>query len=114
MLRVISGEHGGRRLRTPAGLRTRPTADRVRQALFNILLPPPPGSVVLDLYAGTGALGIEALSRGAARAVFVDQSRAAVDAVEANLQATGLGDRARVVRGESTGWAGTAPGHFDL
>ena len=58
MLRVIAGEHRGRRLRAPAGLHTRPTADRVRQALFNILPPPPPGSVVLDLYAGSGALGV--------------------------------------------------------
>src|ERR1700712_2454901 len=97
MLRVISGEHGGRRLRTPAGLRTRPTADRVRQALFNILLPPPPGSVVLDLYAGTGALGIEALSRGAARAVFVDDDKVACQVLRDNLRLLGLSGRATVL-----------------
>ncbi len=97
MLRVIAGEHGGRRLRAPAGLATRPTADRVRQALFNILPPPPPGSVVLDLYAGSGALGIEALSRGAAAAVFVDSDAAACRVLRDNLQQLGLLRRAVVL-----------------
>lgn len=97
MLRVIAGEHRGRRLRAPAGLRTRPTADRVRQALFNILPPPAPGSVALDLYAGSGALGIEALSRGAAAAVFVDADAAACAVLRDNLRALGLGGRAVVL-----------------
>jgi 16S rRNA (guanine966-N2)-methyltransferase len=97
MLRVIAGEHRGRRLRAPAGLGTRPTADRVRQALFNILPPPAPGSVALDLYAGSGALGIEALSRGAAAAVFVDADPAACAVLRANLRALGLGGRAVVL-----------------
>jgi len=97
MLRVIAGEHRGRRLRAPAGLHTRPTADRVRQALFNILPPPPPGSVALDLYAGSGALGIEALSRGAAAAVFVDDDVAACAVLRDNLRALGLGARAVVL-----------------
>ncbi len=97
MLRVIAGEHGGRRLRAPAGLATRPTADRVRQALFNILPPPPVDSVVLDLYAGSGALGIEALSRGAAAAVFVDSDAAACRVVRDNLQQLGLLERAVVL-----------------
>ncbi len=97
MLRVIAGEYGGRRLRTPTGQHTRPTADRVRQALFNILPPPPPGSVVLDLYAGTGALGIEALSRGAAYAVFVDEDKAACAVLRDNLRLLGLTARATVL-----------------
>lgn len=97
MLRVIAGEHRGRRLRAPAGLHTRPTADRVRQALFNILPPLPPGSVALDLYAGSGALGIEALSRGAAAAVFVDDDVAACAVLRDNLRELGLGARAVVL-----------------
>src|SRR5687768_34050 len=73
-MRVIAGSAGGRRLVAPPGSGTRPTADRVREALFSILGPPEPGAAVLDLFAGAGTLGIEALSRGAARAVFVDAS----------------------------------------
>jgi 16S rRNA (guanine966-N2)-methyltransferase len=88
-VRVVAGELRGRRLVAPAGSATRPTADRVREALFSIL-----GDVsglrVLDLYAGSGALGIEALSRGAAEAVFVDSSQAAVTAIRRNLSELGL------------------------
>jgi 16S rRNA (guanine966-N2)-methyltransferase len=97
MLRVIAGEYGGRRLRSPSGLHTRPTADRVRQALFNILPPPPPGSIVVDLYAGSGALGIEALSRGAAAAVFVDDDATACRVLRDNLRTLGLSGRATVI-----------------
>jgi 16S rRNA (guanine966-N2)-methyltransferase len=88
-MRVVAGELRGRRLVAPPGSATRPTADRVREALFSIL-----GDVsdlrVLDLYAGSGALGIEALSRGAAEAVFVDSSQAAVAAIRRNLADLGL------------------------
>lgn len=88
-MRVVAGELRGRKLTAPAGDVTRPTADRVREALFSIL-----GDIsglrVLDLYAGSGALGIEALSRGAAAAVFVDSSRAAVTAIRRNLSELGL------------------------
>jgi 16S rRNA (guanine966-N2)-methyltransferase len=87
-LRVVAGEYRGRRLKTPAGRATRPTADRVREALFNIL-GDVSGAVVLDLYAGSGALGIEALSRGAAAATFVDDDARAVAAIRANLEAFG-------------------------
>lgn len=93
MLRIIAGELGGRRLRAPAGLSTRPTADRVRQALFNILPAPPEGAAVLDLYAGSGALGIEALSRGCGRAVFVDQDARALQTLHRNLADLGLLER---------------------
>jgi 16S rRNA (guanine966-N2)-methyltransferase len=93
---VIAGAYGGRRLEAPRGQATRPTADRVREALFSIL-----GDVqqleILDLFAGSGALGIEALSRGAARAVFVERAPRALDALRANLDALGIDrDRAEV------------------
>lgn len=97
MLRVIAGELGGRRLRTPAGRLTRPTADRVREALFNILGPPPAGAAVLDLYAGTGALGIESLSRGAAHATFVEQDPQVCQTIALNLRELGLAERATLL-----------------
>ena len=88
-MRVVAGRYGGRRLVAPPGSATRPTSDRVREALFSILGPGVAGARVLDLYAGSGALGIEALSR-AASAVFVDHSARAIAAVRANLEALGI------------------------
>ena len=101
-MRVVAGELRGRRLQSPEGGDVRPTSDRVRESVFNALgsLDAVEGARVLDLFAGTGALGIEALSRGAARATFVEQARPALRILEANLAALGLGDRARVVRGD--------------
>lgn len=96
MLRVIAGELGGRRLRAPPGMGTRPTTDRVREALFSILGPPPPGARVLDLYAGSGALGIEALSRGAAQALFVEQDARVCRQISDNLASLGLVGRGQV------------------
>jgi 16S rRNA (guanine966-N2)-methyltransferase len=87
-MRVIAGRFGGRRLRAPPGRATRPTSDRVREALFSIL-GDVSGARVLDLYAGSGALGIEALSRGAGEVVFVESARRAADAIRANLRAVG-------------------------
>jgi 16S rRNA (guanine966-N2)-methyltransferase len=113
-VRVVAGSARGRRLQAPPGSSTRPTADRVREATFNAL-----GSLdavtgeVLDLFAGSGALGIEALSRGADRATFVDSDPRAVAVVRANLEATGLADRASVVRGDALRFLAGA-GHFDL
>jgi 16S rRNA (guanine966-N2)-methyltransferase len=101
-MRIVAGEHKGRRLRTPAGAATRPTSDRVREALFSIL-GPVEGLRVLDLYAGSGALGIEALSRGAASATFVESARPAVAAIRANLDAIGDGD-AEVAHSDVVGW----------
>jgi len=89
-VRVVAGRHGGRRLVAPAGDATRPTSDRVREALFSVLGASVQGARVLDLYAGSGALGIEALSRGAASAVFVDRAQPAIAAIRANLQALGI------------------------
>ena len=86
---MVAGRLGGRRLVTPAGAGTRPTADRVREALFSIL-GDVGGARVLDLFAGSGALGIEALSRGAGSALFVDRAGPAVTAIRANLEALGL------------------------
>jgi 16S rRNA (guanine966-N2)-methyltransferase len=85
-MRVISGRLGGRRLKAPRGRATRPTSDRVREALF-AMLGPLDGQDVLDLFAGTGALGIEALSRGAQSAVFVERDAGAVESLRANLAA---------------------------
>ena len=110
-MRVIAGRHRGRRLDRPEG--ARPTADRVREALFSML-----GDVsdadVLDLYAGSGALGLEALSRGAASAVFVDSAREAADTVRANL--TALGERGEVVRRDALDYLRAIAGErrFDL
>jgi 16S rRNA (guanine966-N2)-methyltransferase len=95
-MRLTGGNERGRRIRAPRGLGTRPTAAKVREALFNILGPPPDGAV-LDLFAGTGSLGIEALSRGAGRAVFIERDRQALVALRENLKALSLGDRATVV-----------------
>jgi 16S rRNA (guanine966-N2)-methyltransferase len=88
-VRIVAGKFKGRRLSAPAGRATRPTADRVREALFSIL-GPLDGERVLDLFAGSGALGIEALSRGAADAVFVDSDPRAASAIRGNLEALGV------------------------
>jgi 16S rRNA (guanine966-N2)-methyltransferase len=95
-MRIIAGEFGGRRLRSAAGSATRPTAERVREALFSVL-GPVDQAAVLDLFAGSGALGLEALSRHAASAVFVERDRSALTALRANIEALGLdSDRAQV------------------
>ncbi len=88
-MRVIAGRYGGRRLTAPKGRTTRPTSERVREALF-AMLGDIQGMRVLDLFAGTGALGIEALSRGAEKAVFVECDRAAIEVLQRNLAALGL------------------------
>ncbi|BBO85158.1 methyltransferase [Desulfosarcina ovata subsp. sediminis] len=97
-MRVISGRFRGRRLVAPAGMGTRPTTDRIRESLFNILGPGLHSKQVLDLFAGTGALGIEALSRGAAAAVFVDQAKAALATIRRNLRQLQLEGVTRVLQ----------------
>jgi 16S rRNA (guanine966-N2)-methyltransferase len=100
-MRIIGGQDRGRRLRAPRGLRTRPTADRVRVTLFDVVGPAVRGARVLDLFAGSGAVGIEALSRGAARVVFVERDPAALRALRGNLAALGASRAAaRVVAGD--------------
>ena len=101
-LRIIAGEARGRRLSMPEGVDVRPTTSRVREAVFNSLHSQGwlEGADVLDLFAGSGALGLEAVSRGAASAVFVESAPAALTALRANIAATGFGDRCRVVSGD--------------
>ena len=109
--RVIAGTARGIRLVGP-GEGTRPFGDRVKQTLFAILEPLVRDRAFLDLYAGSGAAGIEALSRGAVRAVLVDRDRAAVAAIERNLEATGLADRAEVIKGTVSAWLQAASEPF--
>ena len=93
MIRIIAGDFKGRRLKTPAGDAVRPTADRVREAWFSILQRAVRGARVLDLYAGSGALGLEALSRGAVTADFVEVRRASLAALKANITTLKVADR---------------------
>jgi 16S rRNA (guanine966-N2)-methyltransferase len=95
-MRVIAGEFRSRRLRSLPGLNTRPTPDRLRETLFNVLAPRIAHCVFMDVYAGTGAVGIEALSRGARRCIFIEKNRAAVEVIYDNLTALGLEGRAEV------------------
>lgn len=101
-MRVVAGELGGRRLVTPDGVDTRPTSERVREAIFNSLfsLGAIEGARVLDLFAGSGALGIEALSRGADHATFVEQDRAALEALRENITTLELGSQSSVIAGD--------------
>ena len=95
-MRVIAGEFRSRLLKSPAGLDVRPTPDRLRESLFNILAPSLEGRIFADLYAGSGAVGIEALSRGASHAIFVERNHAALKVIRENLKSLGLEGRARV------------------
>jgi 16S rRNA (guanine966-N2)-methyltransferase len=109
-MRIVAGKHRGRRLLAPPGETVRPTSDRAREALFNILSHgqlaadgiPFAGAAVLDAFAGTGALGLEALSRGAAEAAFIEQDREALATLRQNIAVLGESDRARIVSGDAT------------
>jgi 16S rRNA (guanine966-N2)-methyltransferase len=114
-VRIVAGRWGGRRLSSPKGEATRPTSDRVREALFSILGERVQGARVLDLFAGSGALGLEALSRGAGSVTFVDSSAPALAAVRANLET--LGGDADVRRSDALRFLRSAAGeaqHYDL
>ncbi len=100
-LRVIAGEFRSRLIKSVPGQDTRPTPDRLREALFNVLTPVIEDAVFVDAYAGTGAVGIEALSRGAKRAIFIERSRGAVEIIRDNLAALGIADRAEVFTGKA-------------
>jgi len=114
-MRIVAGEWGGRRIEAPAGRDTRPTADRVREAWMSAVAAELPGARVLDLFAGSGALGLEALSRGAAHATFVENAPAALRALRANLSALGAEERAEVARADALRFvAGVEAGAFDL
>lgn len=115
MTRIVSGTWGGRRLAVPSGGKVRPTAERVREAWLSILAPELPGARVLDLFAGTGALGLEALSRGAAHATFVELHPASLEALGANIAALGATDRTTVRRGDALRFlGGLDAGAFDV
>jgi 16S rRNA (guanine966-N2)-methyltransferase len=116
-MRVVAGSARGRPLVAPPGTRTRPTTDRVREAIFNALWSrgAVEGATVVDLFAGSGALGVEALSRGADRATFVDHDRRALAAVRRNVETCGFADRATVVAAPVERWlAGLGDERFDL
>lgn len=112
-MRVIAGSARSLPLRTVQGMETRPTTDRIKETLFNILAPWVPGTRFLDLFAGSGAIGIEALSRGAESAAFIDNSRQAQSVIRQNLNFTHLADKGRVIAGDvvrnMTGMDGERP-----
>lgn len=113
-MRVIAGSARGTKLFCPEGLAVRPTHDRVKEALFSMLGDKVAGAQVLDLFAGTGALGIEALSRGAARAVFVDVSAASLKTVTGNLEKTHLAEKAQLMQSDFSTYLADTDKTFDL
>ena len=113
-MRVITGKARGVQLKTPEGMLTRPTADRVKEALFSIINFDLPGAAVLDLFGGTGQLGIEALSRGANSAVFVDQREDACKIIRENLRRTKLEGQGRVVRSDYLDYLRRSREKFDI
>jgi 16S rRNA (guanine966-N2)-methyltransferase len=114
-VRIVAGEFGGRRLVVPKDARVRPTADRVREAWMSILADAVAGARVLDLYAGSGALGLEALSRGAGSVTFVELNPPSLKALEANIATLNVSDRVTVHRGDALRFTERLPaGAFDL
>jgi 16S rRNA (guanine(966)-N(2))-methyltransferase RsmD len=113
-LRIVGGEARGRTLRAVPGTSTRPTSDRVRQSLFDLLGQRMDGLAVLDLYAGTGALSMEAISRGARSALLVESDARACGVINGNVADLKFGDRCRLVRDELPGALGRLSGRFDL
>lgn len=115
MTRIVAGRWGGRRLAVPAGRDVRPTAERVREAWMAILGPALPGASVLDLCAGTGALGLEALSRGATHATFVERHPASLGVLRRNIAELEAGPETSVIRSDAVRYVGSlAPGAFDV
>src|SRR5436305_11784382 len=100
-MRVIAGRFRSRKLKTVPGRSVRPTPDRLREALFNVLAPQIQGKSFLDAYAGSGAVGIEALSRGASRAILIDRDPQAIAAIRQNVEALGIQDQVTVARGSA-------------
>jgi 16S rRNA (guanine966-N2)-methyltransferase len=114
-MRIVAGEWGGRRLQAPPGRGTRPTTDRVREAWMSTVSAYLDGARVLDLFAGSGALGLEALSRGAAHATFVETDAKALAALKANVDALGAADRTTIVKTDAVKYAGNlAADTFDV
>jgi 16S rRNA (guanine966-N2)-methyltransferase len=113
-MRVTGGTGRGRRLKAPAGSRVRPTSDKVKQALFNILGEKVLDAFFLDLFAGAGGIGIEALSRGARRVVFVDSSRSSLTVVRQNIEQTGFEDRSQAVLSKVESFLKKPSGPYDI
>ena len=113
-MRVIAGKYKGRKLESPENYDIRPTTDKAKEALFSILMNDVPGSRVLDLFAGTGSLGIEALSRGASECVFADHGRQATALVRQNLASCGVQEQARVMTGDYRKVLSSLNGSFDI
>ena len=113
-MRVIAGSARGIPLKTPDGMQTRPTADRVKEAMFSIIHFDIPGAKVLDLFGGTGQLGIEALSRGASAATFVDQSESACRLIRENLRRTKFENAGKVVRGDYMEYLSRCREQYDI
>ena len=113
-MRVIAGSAKGRRLVVPAGAATRPATDRLRESIFGTLGDRCIDATVLDLFAGSGALGIEALSRGGMHATFVERDAAAIAALRRNAETSGFGDRSTIARGDVASYLRLATGSFDL
>lgn len=112
-MRIISGEARGKTINAPAGMKTRPTTERVREAIFSALNPYLQGAAVLDAFAGSGALGLEAISRGAKSAVFCDMDRQALSVIRKNIAACKFEDRTRVYAGDTVKTVGRLSG-FDV
>lgn len=113
-MRVVSGSARGRRLKELQGMETRPTTDKVKESLFNVIQFDIPGRKVLDLFGGTGQLGIEALSRGAAHCTFIDQRRDAAALIRENLKLCRLEENAKVVQGDSLAFLSSCREKFDV
>lgn len=113
-MRVIAGKAKGIRLKTPEGMETRPTADRVKEALFSIIQFDLPEASVLDLFGGTGQLGIEAISRGARKAVFVDESEKACRLMKENIKTAGFQDASSVIRGDYLSYLSSCREKFNI
>jgi 16S rRNA (guanine966-N2)-methyltransferase len=107
-LRIVGGALGSRKIDTPDTSRTHPMGDRIRSALFNKIMSDVPGAIVLDAFAGSGALGIEALSRGADHATFIERDRIAQKVITKNIQQLGIDERAKLIRASVSAWLETA------
>ena len=113
-MRVITGTARGRKLKEPAGMETRPTTDRVKEGIFSSIQFEIEGRRILDLFGGTGQMGVEALSRGAAHCTFVDLRKEAVSIIRENLELTGFTDRSRVIQGDALAFLSRCRETFDV
>lgn len=113
-MRIVAGTARGRKLFSPEGMDVRPTTDKVKESLFNIIQFEIPDARVLDLFAGTGQLGLEALSRGAKEVVFVDAAGKSLATVKKNVELCGFSDRARLVHADALAWLSRQEGTFDI